>query len=408
MVKNKICILAFIGSDNTGDEAILFSLLSAIRNTENLIRIFSFNTEKTKALLKDLADGNIEVINIENHSLVLRKIIDSDILICGGGGIIQDRTSFYSLPFFLLRALLAKSANKKIMFYGIGAEPLRSNFSKILTKFVLNSSNIITVRDKESKQNLLDCGIKNNLIKITADPAVSLGGISGIEAKKLLREQGININKKIMVICLRQWFDIYRLIPVKIVKKFNIRTKKDKLKYEYFIKEISKFLEYCENKLEFQLVFLPFWKERDNKVHKEVRELIKNKDNVFVLEKHYNPLEIKGIISIADFILGMRLHSIIFATTKKKDFLAINYSEKVKNYLNILITEKPTLENVYIDPENFSQAELIKKMDFFLSNKPSWSPSFAKKISGIINQEKKNIYYFKEVLNTKPKRKKFH
>lgn len=397
MVKNKICILAFIGSENTGDEAILYSIISKIKNPQNLIRIFSSNSKKTKTLLEDLYDKNLEIINIRNHKKVIRKIVESDILICGGGGIIQDQTSFYNLPFFLFRVLFAKMLRKKIVFYGIGVGPLYSKFSKILTKFVLNQSEVITVRDKESKKTLIDCGVKSNLVKVTADPAVSLGKISKKDAQSLLRKQGINLNKKIMVICLRQWFAIYRLIPVKLVKKFNIQTKKDKLKYEYFIKEISDFLEYCENKLKFQLVFLPFWKERDNKVHKKVSKLIKNKDNIFILEKYYNPLEIKGIISTADFILGMRLHSIIFASTEKRNFLAINYSPKVKNYLDLLITSASTLENSHVDSEAFSSAELIKKLDFIIKNKPYRSSSFTNKISELTSQEKKNRYYLQKV-----------
>jgi len=396
-MKNRICILAFIGSNNIGDEAILYSIISNINKTKNKITIFSLNPKKTKKLLYDLNLKNIEIINIKKHFLSLKKFINSDIFICGGGGIIQDQTSVYNLPSFLSRALFAKILNKKIMFFAVGAGPIYSLFSKFLIKTILNLANIITVRDKESKKVLLNCGVKENLIKVTADPAVSLGKISKKEAQILLREQGINVNKKIMIICLRQWFAIYRLIPVKIVKKFNIQTKKDKLKYEYFIREISKFLEYCENELEFQLVFLPFWKERDNKVHREVSKLIKNKNNIFILEKYYNPLEIKGIISIADFILGMRLHSLIFALANKKDFLAIDYAPKVKNYLKLLLKNKNVLDKILVDPESFSCEELIKKLNFVLSEKPLKSENFLKNLSATLNREKKNYYYLEKL-----------
>ena len=396
--KNKICILAFIGSDNTGDEAILYSVISSIQSINNIINIFSFNPEKTKSLLKDLPNENIEIIDIKSHKKVMRKIMASDILICGGGGIIQDQTSFYNLPFFLSRVLFAGVLKKKIVFYGVGVGPLHSKFSKIITKFVLNRSKLITVRDKKSREILIDCGIKSNLVEVTADPAVSLGKIKKKEAQILLREQGVNIDRKIMVICLRQWFSIYRLIPVKLVKKFNIQTKKDKLKYEYFLKEISKFLEYCKDELKFQLVFLPFWKERDNKVNKEISKLMKNNDNIYILEKHYNPMEIKGIISLADFVLGMRLHSLIFASTEKRNFLAINYSPKVKNYLDLLVKNRPSIENIFINPENFSSEELKKKLDFIIKNKPYSSSSFTNQISKIVNQEKKNSYYLKKIL----------
>lgn len=394
----RICLLAFIGSGNLGDEAIFYSIISCLKNQEKIIVVLSFNPDKTRELLKKMGLKNVEIVDINKSILVIKKIFESDVLICGGGGIIQDQTSIYNLPFFLAKVFIAKVLNKKIMVYGVGVGPLYSKFSRLITKIILNLVNVITVRDNKSKEILLACGVKSNLVKVTADPAVSLAQISKREARSLLSIEGIDTKKPIMVICLRQWFDIYRFIPVKFVKKFNIRSRKDKLKYNNFIKRISKFMNYCANNLNFQLVFLPFWKDRDNIVHQEIINLLECKENAYLLDKTYTPKQVKGTISIADFVFGMRLHSIIFASVNKKNFLAINYSQKVENYLKLLFPEDSLFKQIYINPEEFSLNELIDKTKFVLSQRPSESEEFNKNLLSIMNEEKENLNYLKKII----------
>ena len=49
----------------------------------------------------------------------------------------------------------------------------------------------------------------------------------------------------------------------------------------------------------------------DVTVSEKVRK--KMKQNAYILKSSYSPYEVMGIISQADFILSMRLHTLIFA-----------------------------------------------------------------------------------------------
>ncbi|MBU2474906.1 MAG: polysaccharide pyruvyl transferase family protein [Nanoarchaeota archaeon] len=397
-IKN-LCFFSFIGSDNLGDEAVFYSMITNFKNTNHHLSVISTNPDKTKKLLKDLDIRKLKIINVKHNLNVIKVIKKSDIFICGGGGIIQDQTSIFNLPFFLSKVFLAKFFKKTIMFYGIGVGPLKSRLSRLLTKIGLNFAEIITVRDNKSKKILINCGVKEKIINVTADPAISIKKSLKKEISLLTLNKKINSEKLIMVICLRHWFDTYRFMPVKLVKALDFQTKKDKKKYENFINEISKFLNYCNEKLKYQLIFLPFWINRDNKVHRNIIDKLDNKKDIYLLNKEYSPSQTKGIIQKADFVLGMRLHSLILATTSKTPFIAINYSQKVRNYLKMLFSKDSLVDKISVNPENFSSEELIEKLNFILKNNTFTSENFKKNFKKLLKKEKENFIYLKEVIN---------
>ena len=53
----------------------------------------------------------------------------------------------------------------------------------------------------------------------------------------------------------------------------------------------------------------------DVTVSEKVRK--KMKQNAYILKSSYSPYEVMGIISQADFILSMRLHTLIFAARQR-------------------------------------------------------------------------------------------
>ncbi len=389
MKKTKICLSAFIGSDNLGDEAIFYQIVSDLQKGF-FINILSVNPDKTRNLIKDLNKENFNIYRANKISQIFKAIKNSDVFICGGGGLIQDQTSVYNLLYHLSKSVLAKILKKKIMFYGIGVGPIRFRLNKILINKIMNYSDIITVRDYESKRLLEIIGVKNNLIILTADPAINLKSISKKEVYKIFKNNGVNTDKPIMTICLRHWFDTYSFIPVRLVKKLGLQTKKDIMRYNTFIEKISKVVSYCRDELNFQIIFLPFWLDRDNKVHEDILSRIKNKDKIFLLNKEFTPSEAKGIISGSDFVLGMRLHSVILALSENVPFIALSYSSKVNNYLRNFF-ENDKLKKVSVNPEKFAVNELIEKINYGLKNRLTRTKEFRIKLLNNMKNEKENL-----------------
>ncbi|MBT7228406.1 hypothetical protein HN859_02745, partial [Candidatus Parcubacteria bacterium] len=365
-IKKNVCIFSFIGSENMGDEAIFCAVIKEVSPKVEHISIISFNINNTKKILENFKNKNF---NIYNSSIVssIKAILNSQIFVCGGGGIIQDQTSIFNIPFFFSRIIIAKLLRKKIFFYAIGVGPLQYKISRVLVKMIMNTSVGITVRDKQSKELLEKIGVDKANIKVTADPATSLDDLlSEYDAKDLLIKNNLNLDKKIIVVCLRDYFSHYALLPASIVRRLNFRTKKDKQKHLSFITKISQTLEYLQNK-DYQILFLPFYNKVDNKIHKEVIDLIKVKKNIFLFSDVYSLQQIYGVIKYADVALCMRFHSLIFSFMNKIPFVAIDYSSKVYNFIDRVIEPRDNKDNFFINPKNFQAKELIAKIDYVSS-----------------------------------------
>ncbi len=58
------------------------------------------------------------------------------------------------------------------MIYSQGIGPIRKPFNRRLTKWILNSIQGITVRESYSKTDLVEMGVRESLVEVTADPVV--------------------------------------------------------------------------------------------------------------------------------------------------------------------------------------------------------------------------------------------
>ena len=160
----KILISGGFGTKNTGDEAILISEVSSIRreisNADITVLVKGTNKENISRL--NLKTINDSILNIRQ---IIRGIMRSDILILGGGGMLQDESSIYNIIGNLYKLLIAIMLRKKIYLYAVGAVPLRSMINRKLLSYVLRKVNFITVRDLNSEASLvgLEPSIKNKI-----------------------------------------------------------------------------------------------------------------------------------------------------------------------------------------------------------------------------------------------------
>ena len=82
-----------------------------------------------------------------------------DVLISGGGSLLQDVTSKNGILYYLGIIKLAQLLGKKVMVYAQGIGPIREPRNRKLTAKILNKVQAITVRDFESRTELLEMGI---------------------------------------------------------------------------------------------------------------------------------------------------------------------------------------------------------------------------------------------------------
>jgi polysaccharide pyruvyl transferase CsaB len=163
MRNKRILISGYYGFDNFGDDAVLYTLLSGLKENDERaqITVISKNPDKIKELY------GVNSIKTFDFAGIARQMLNSDLFISGGGSLLQDATSLNSLLYYLVLIFFAQLLCLKTFIYAQGIGPIKNEFGLNLTKFILKRVNKITVRDQQSKDFLANLGIESVL---TADP----------------------------------------------------------------------------------------------------------------------------------------------------------------------------------------------------------------------------------------------
>jgi len=90
---------------------------------------------------------------------LIRSVATSDLVMFGGGGILQDETSLRNFVYYSLIAILAILFRKRVIFLGSGFGPVRKKLSKILMKILARSKRVVFFpRDVVSESYLSKLG----------------------------------------------------------------------------------------------------------------------------------------------------------------------------------------------------------------------------------------------------------
>ena len=263
----------------------------------------------------------VKTFYFKNPTQILKAILNCDILISGGGSLLQNKTSNFSLFYYLFVILLAKLFFKKVIIFAQGIEPIIGKFPEFITKTILKFVNFITVRDNNSKKLLKSWNINSTLV---SDPAYSL-----------VQDRKIEENKKGLIVQLR-----------------NYRG----MNYE-FISALALFI--AQNCKEEVSVF-SFQDEIDERICFEFIEELKK----YNIKAQYIPNksteETIDIVNKAQYVISTRLHGLIISNALNTRTFAISYDEKIKTLINELNLES-------IDIFNYTKDELNTKLNKFFN-----------------------------------------
>ncbi len=304
-----LLIAGYHGYGNCGDEATLMAMTTNIKEMADDVNITAIShiPELTKT------EYNINSVQRFNAVEVARAILKSDIILSGGGTLIQNGTSTRSLLYYLSIIKFAKLFKKRVMLYSNGIGPVKGSINRALVRLVVDNVDLITLREEFSKEDLLDMGVKKPDIYVTADAAFTLKSISDERARELLLKEGIPLDKEIIGVSVRSW------TKTKFVDKY--------------IKEVAKA---CDNMIKQGkiVLFIPMEQPKDTEISKKV--MYEMKQDAYILNNKYKPDEILGIIGQMNLIIGMRLHTLLFSALKNVPMIGLIYDPKIEYYLNVL------------------------------------------------------------------------
>lgn len=161
----KVVLSGYYGYDNFGDEAILSVLISHLQQIGADITVLSHNPQKTAS--------SYQVNTVKNFNIlgVINALKNCDLLISGGGSLLQDVTSLKSLLYYAFVIFMAQLLKKEVVIFAQGIGPLQKEISQKIVRNLMSKCQLVTVRDIKSAELLKSWEIDAQLV---SDPVFSI------------------------------------------------------------------------------------------------------------------------------------------------------------------------------------------------------------------------------------------
>lgn len=328
----KIVVSGYYGFDNFGDETILSVLVKKLKEVTPDIRVFSKTPQKTRDLYTVQSTMFFCLCQIFFH------IMRCDVLISGGGSLLQDVTSMKSLLYYLWVINTALLFRKKVVIFAQGIGPINNKFGAFLTKKTLQRCTLVTVRDRKSRMLLNKWGVDAVLV---CDPLFDL------EMPEYKPSNKVGVQ-------LRSFKTLKDDLLMNLAKQINKEFSDKEIEIYSFQDSLD--LEVCKK---FEQIL--------KSINPEIKtSLIFNQTSMGILEK----------ISTLDYMIAMRFHANLVAIKQGVKTLSICYDIKVEK-----LAEEAEIPYASMNPDEdfeylFNQLKSVdrqKLLDYSNSKHFDWS-----------------------------------
>ena len=351
--KQKIVIAGAYGCGNAGDDAILAGLLRMFDPELWDITVQAADPpriqgiEKVRLVRQQLNLGlSLKVLKAFDFIGILSAIRQTDLLIVGGGALLHD-LRFYNLPYFFGLQFWAGLWHASTVYFNIGAGPIRSGFGKWLCRRFLSRAAHISVRDENGKTELVNAGIRGP-VHVSADPAFMLSpeDVPDEIAHVVRQEQ---LPESFIAVTLCGWF------------KSEDFWQRDALDLSRSVARTAEILDWIIERTAKPLVFIPTVIPYDRDLAARISGSMKHKDRFQWLQKDHSVEMLMGILGKADWLFGMRLHSMILSEIMQTPFFAVVYDQKVTCFMDMI-------ENPHrVQLEDLNKETVFKALDRFVT-----------------------------------------
>lgn len=309
-----VCIIGWYGTETLGDRAILNGIVNLLDLKfgpckKYLASLYPFYTER--CLLEDYKNynPNIDIFDFKNTSDLRETIKKSDIVIMGGGPLMDiAEVSLIKKAF-----LLGRKYRKRNVLFGVGIGPLNSRIFLGFVKDILKLSDVSVFRDSNS-YNLAKKINPNGKYIVGFDPAVI----------SIINHRIVGNKKNCLVLNLRTLTSEYKA-------GYGLQMK-DVIK---LVDKASEIYDYVE-----MVPMHTFFIGGDDRNLLNVLAKKCKSDNVIVDFKPLGLSEIYDVYINAKACIGMRYHSVVMQTLLNGNNYIIDYTDpitgKIQSFINDL------------------------------------------------------------------------
>ncbi len=291
----RFLISGYYGFGNLGDEALLSIIVAQLKSRYPFatIDVLSAQPESTAH------DFGVEATPRWEQGAIRRAVERADIVLSGGGGLLQNATSLKSLIYYAGIIRMAIHARKRTMVFAQSIGPL-DFWGKQTVRECCRGLSAATVRDELSRELFVPL-VAGTPVERTADPVFLYDPPDGGSGVPL----GLSAESDpLVVVCVRKtanWNEGVVAIAAAV----------DRLAQQYGART----------------AFVPFGGLADAEASTVVIRKCRSQPMLVPLEGLDS---VAAALSRAKLVIGVRLHSLILAIRFGVPFLAVPYDPKVR------------------------------------------------------------------------------
>lgn len=315
----RVLVCGWIGSTNLGDELVLAGVRALMRRHDASVLAVSIDPEQTRAV------HGVAAIDHRRFDLITRAGRQADLVVFGGGGLVQDETSPFNLPYHLGRVVPALAAGTPVIGLGLGIGPL-SGLGRAEAR-LLRRFRGITVRDAASQALLAEVGVASRL---GADTAWHLTAAQPLPAAAPPNTSQQAVNgafdgnhrpvvevEDVVTVSLRPWSGGGGWLPV--------GWRAAATTPEWLIPTLARSLDRVATRTGLPVRFVALQTDRDHALHREVAAAMDTPAELVV--PHLD--DVVARIGAGRLVIAMRYHAGIAATMCGRPSVLVGYSPKV-------------------------------------------------------------------------------
>ncbi|OOV14362.1 polysaccharide pyruvyl transferase CsaB [Deinococcus sp. LM3] len=275
MTRTTVTVSGYYGFGNTGDEAIALAITRELRKYSAEPLLLSNTPAETARTYDCLSAERMK------PAAVLGALMRSRVLLSGGGGLLQDKTSSRTLTYYLAIIRLAKLMGRRVVVFNQSVGPLSEQGGRRVARALRGVT--VIVRDEGSLDTLGSLGVRAEL---GGDPALLLSAAPATR-------------------------DLKRVI---VAPRGDVTDATAKLR------DVIRRLQ-AEGRHVTALSFMP--DHDDEAAHSlGANDVISTRDPQVALDA----------IAASGYVIGVRLHAVILAAATGTPFSGVAYDPKVQGF----------------------------------------------------------------------------
>jgi polysaccharide pyruvyl transferase CsaB len=283
-------LCGYYGKGNGGDEALLASMLEMLPPHVKPLVLSADPRATSKSY-------GVRSYDRMNSGSVVRALKESQILILGGGSLIQDATSIRNSIYYGGLIGLARQFGLQTFAIAQGIGPLNKPLTRWIARRAFENCTAVSVRDPASAALLEQWGIS---CIMAPDPVWSLAATSVPELA--------NIPSPKIAVTLRSH-------PKLTTSSLNTLTQA---------------LVSLQASTGSHILLVPFQPTTDLEIAQQIQAQLTDNSQIITLN---DPKQLKGLFQNVDLAIGMRYHSLIMAAAAGCKCWAISYDPKVSKLM---------------------------------------------------------------------------